>query len=141
KNLEISIGTAFKDIIRYCSGFTGVPGKIIAGGPMMGFAQSTLDVSVTKGTSGILVFPEEMTHIPEEEVCFRCGKCVDVCPMKLMPYKLGQIAEFGKYELAEEWNAMDCIECGSCSYVCPAKRRLVHYIKLLKADILSKKRK
>ncbi|HDS09516.1 MAG TPA: electron transport complex subunit RsxC [Firmicutes bacterium] len=141
KNLEVTIGTLFSDIIRFCGGFKGVPGKIIAGGPMMGFAQSALDVPVTKGTSGILVFPEEMTHIPEEDVCFRCGKCVDVCPMKLMPYQLGQIAEFGDYEKAEEWNAMDCIECGSCSYVCPAKRRLVHYIKLLKADILSRKRK
>ena len=141
KNLEISIGTTFKDVIRFCGGFKGTPGKVIAGGPMMGFAQSSLEVPVIKGTSGILIFPEDFTHIPVEDVCIRCGKCVDVCPMKLMPYKLGQLAEFGYFDEAEDWNAMDCMECGSCSYICPSNRRLIHYIKLLKADILSKKKK
>ena len=46
-----------------------------------------------------------------------------------------QLVEKEKWDLANEYNILDCIECGLCSYVCPAKRDLVHLIKYGKSRI------
>lgn len=141
KNLLIRIGTSFKDIIEQCGGFVGNPQKIIAGGPMMGIAQFHLDVPVIKGTSGILVLGEEEARLPEASNCIRCGKCVGVCPINLMPSSISAYALLDNFAQAESLNAMDCIECGSCSFVCPAKRPLVESIRLAKREIIAKRKK
>jgi electron transport complex protein RnfC len=141
KNLIVKIGTSFKEIIEQCGGLKGKIGKIIAGGPMMGITQFSLDIPAIKGTSGILVLSEEEARLPEPSNCIRCGKCVETCPINLMPANLSACSLADKHEQAEALNAMDCIECGSCSFVCPAKRPLVDSIRVSKREILARRKK
>lgn len=138
-NLEVRIGTPIEDVIVECGGFLGQPGKVIMGGPMMGTTQYNLSTPVVKGTSGLLLLPKEERVLTGP--CIRCGKCVEVCPMSLLPLELGHFSEKGLMEEAEEYHVLDCIECGACTYVCPAKRPLVHLIRMAKADIMAKRRK
>lgn len=134
KNLLVTIGTKVSELIEECGGFKDGVGKVISGGPMMGFAISSLDVPVTKGTSGILVLPEaEVTHSEDFGPCIRCGRCIDACPMGLIPSMLSIYSEKGFYEEAKEYNLFDCFECGSCTYVCPSKRPIVQFVRLAKS--------
>lgn len=136
KNLMARIGSKVGDLIEECGGLRDGVAKVISGGPMMGFALSSLDVAVTKGTSGILVIPEEIvTHTEEFGPCIRCGRCIDICPMGLMPSMLSVLSEKGFYEDAKEYNLFDCFECGSCAYVCPSKRPIVQLVRLAKSMV------
>ncbi|KPJ98550.1 MAG: electron transporter RnfC [Nitrospira bacterium SG8_35_4] len=136
KNLLVRIGTLMSEVVEQCGGLTGGAVKVIAGGPMMGFAQWTLDVPVVKGTSGILVLSEEEYVASDEySACIRCGSCIDVCPMGLNPSILSIYAEKGFYEDAKDNNLFDCFECGSCAYVCPAKRPMVQFMRLAKSQV------
>jgi len=141
KNLEIRVGTQISEIIEQCGGYSETPGKIILGGPMMGRATSSVDVPSTKTTSGILIFNKEKAIIKEPDLCIKCGKCVDVCPVNLLPVYLSSHAEHGNLNKIKELNVLDCIECGSCSFVCPSNRRLLEGIKLGKNRIRSMKQK
>ncbi len=141
KNVLVPIGTPFKDVVSFCGGLSENARKIIMGGPMMGLAQPNLDVPVVKGTSGILVFEEAEAKLPPEDPCIGCGRCVEVCPMHLLPTTLQMLVENKRFEDAEKYHVMDCIECGSCSYICPANRRLVHAIRLGKRKVLEMRRK
>lgn len=134
KNLMVKIGSTFKDLFNYCDGIKEAPGKIIMGGPMMGIAVANIESAVIKSTSGILAFTKKEVNFGEERNCIRCGRCNDVCPMRLRPNILSILSERRKHQTAlVEYDLMDCVECGSCSYICPAKRNIVHYIKLSKA--------
>ncbi|MCL4458164.1 MAG: electron transport complex subunit RsxC [Nitrospirae bacterium] len=134
KNLMVKIGSLVSDLIEECGGFKSEAAKVISGGPMMGFALYSLDVPVTKGTSGILVLPEEeVVHAEEFGPCIRCGRCIDICPMGLMPSMLSVLSEKGFYEETKEYNLFDCFECGSCTYVCPSKRPIVQLVRLAKS--------
>ncbi|MFH1563541.1 MAG: electron transport complex subunit RsxC [Nitrospirota bacterium] len=138
QNLRVRIGTLFQDVIDACGGFDKEPGKIIMGGPMMGIAQKSTDVPVIKGTSGILVLPKKEVKLINPKDCIRCGRCIEVCPMRLMPNMLGILVERARWEEAKKYHLLDCIECGSCGYVCPSNRSLVHFIKLGKFKISKK---
>lgn len=136
KNLMVKIGTLVADLIEECGGFKGEAAKVISGGPMMGFAMFSLDVPVTKGTSGVLVLPEEgVLHAEDFGPCIRCGRCIDVCPMGLMPSMLSVLSERGFYEEAKEYNLFDCFECGTCTFVCPSKRPIVQLVRLAKSQV------
>jgi electron transport complex protein RnfC len=136
KNLMTKIGTLISHLVEECGGFKSGSAKVVAGGPMMGFALYSLDVPVTKGTSGILVMSEsEMVHAEDYKPCIRCGRCVDICPMNLMPSMLSVLSEAGFYEEAKEYNLFDCFECGSCAYVCPSKRPIVQFVRLAKSMV------
>ena len=139
KNLLVKIGTPVKDLIEYCKGYEGSVAKIISGGPMMGIAQYTDEIPIIKGSSGILVQKEEI--IEEEKDCIRCGRCVDVCPMILMPTMIAHYAKKDDIDKCEEYFALDCYECGCCSYVCPSKIPLVHWIKYAKSELMKRKKK
>lgn len=141
QNLIVRIGTPFADVIEQCGGLAENVGKVIQGGPMMGIAQYTTEVPVIKGTSGILVLKEEDLQLKSEFPCIKCAKCVDVCPIGLIPTKLEDFVDKGMLQDAEEYNAVDCIECGACSFICPANRPLVEKIRLIKAEILTQRRK
>lgn len=134
KNLLVRIGTLVSDLINECGGFKSSIAKVISGGPMMGFALYSLEVPVTKGTSGILVLPEEgVIHAEDFGPCIRCGRCIDICPMGLMPSMLSVLSEKGFYEETKDYNLFDCFECGSCTFVCPSKRPIVQLIRLSKS--------
>lgn len=139
-NFLALVGTPVSYLIEKAGGFSGTPGKVIMGGPMMGVALKTLDVPVLKGTSGIVVLKADKLGRADEKPCIRCGKCVEACPMRLLPVWISAYAERSLYDEAEKMRAMDCIECGSCAYVCPASRPLVQSIRLAKAKIAEKRR-
>jgi electron transport complex protein RnfC len=135
-NYLVRIGTLISDLIAASGGFTDGAGKVVAGGPMMGFAISSLDVPVTKGTSGVLVLPEKgIFHADDYKPCIRCSRCVDVCPMQLQPGVISVYIEKGHYEDAKANNLFDCFECGSCAFVCPSKRPIVQLVRLGKSMV------
>jgi len=137
KNLKVKIGTLISEILNYCEGEVKYGRKIVTGGPMMGIQIANPDVPVLKGTTGILLLPEE--KLPEDiQPCIRCGKCIEICPMFLMPSEIGRYVEHGRYDKCEYLNVFDCIECGCCAYICPAKRPLVDFIKCAKLKLRKK---
>lgn len=140
-NLDVPIGTPAGYLIERCGGFSGSPGKVVIGGPMTGWAVDDLTVPVQKGTSGIVVLSQEYLERHPALACVRCGKCVEVCPMGLLPNMVGIYAEKGRWDDAERWNAMDCFECGSCAYVCPSRRPLVDWVRQAKRAINEKRRR
>ncbi|OIO00529.1 electron transport complex subunit RsxC [Candidatus Desantisbacteria bacterium CG_4_10_14_0_8_um_filter_48_22] len=148
RNLRVRIGTPVSRVIEYCGGliagassgpdFVGTFPKIIMGGPMMGIAQYTLDVPVIKGTSGILVLNDVKEE--KEGPCIKCGRCVDICPMYLMPNRIGDYAGIDIFERCKELGIMDCMECGACAFVCASRRPLVHLIKYAKSRLAAAKK-
>ncbi len=139
-NWRFRVGTTIGKALELAGGVTENPAKLISGGPMMGMSVYSLDVPVMKNTSGILLLAAVEISQFTSEACIRCGRCVDVCPMSLMPGTLSVQIENERYDLAEKWHAMDCIECGSCAYVCPAHRPLVQHLRRAKAEIVAKRR-
>lgn len=135
QNVLVRIGTSFADTIKEVGGLINEPRKVIMGGPMMGMAQSSLDVPVVKATSGILTFNRGEYLFPRVRPCIRCGRCVDVCPMGLVPNMITLAGEKKYYDRAVEFGVRDCMECGSCAYACPAKRPMVQSIKMVKAAL------
>ena len=133
KNLLVPIGIPMGRLIEQCGGLKKTAARIIAGGPMMGFAFTNPDIPVTKGTSGITVLNHEEIRKVEQSACVRCGRCVDVCPMNLVPTKVAMAARFKDLNLARKYNIMACFECGSCAYICPAGLPLVQNIRTGKA--------
>lgn len=139
-NYLIPIGTP----LRYVLDKVGVDeslSEVYMGGPMMGVAVANLDISIVKGTSGIVVFNnDQVKHNEKVYPCIKCGSCVDACPLSLNPSKLGILAKFESYDkMAAEYHLMDCFECGSCSYVCPSHIPLVQYFRLSKSNIRKRK--
>jgi len=131
-NLLVKVGTKVSDIVEFCGGTTPDLARIVLGGPMMGFAVSTLDIPVTKTTSSVLFLTEDEIDTRELSNCIRCGWCLEACPMGLEPKEIGIYVEAGRPEDTAQFGVFDCFECGSCAYVCPAKRPLVQFIRLAK---------
>jgi electron transport complex protein RnfC len=134
-NFLARIGTPLYQLIEAAGGLPEDTGKVIGGGPMMGKALSSIEVPITKGSSGILIMPKEIAKRGKTEACIRCSKCVSVCPMGLSPYLLMTVSDKAIWDRAEEEKIMDCIECGSCSFTCPANRPLLDYIRLGKGKV------
>jgi electron transport complex protein RnfC len=132
-NIWVSIGTLLGDLVNEFGGFTKEPKKVIFGGPMMGFAQYTMDVPIIKGTSGIIFLSNDEIDETKESVCIRCGKCLEVCPMELAPTALMHYVKRGRFNEAKELGIANCYECGACAYECPAKIPLLDYLKFGKA--------
>jgi electron transport complex protein RnfC len=141
KNLRVRVGTSLSAMVDFCGGLQGDPAKIIMGGPMMGATQLSLDIPATRGTSGVLLYREGDLALVPEGPCIRCGRCVGVCPARILPTTIAAYARLDLINEAEEYNAMDCIECGCCTYICPAAIPLVQVIRLAKGAILAKRRK
>lgn len=134
-NFLVRVGTPTSALVEAAGGLSEDTGKIISGGPMMGRAIASLDVPVTKGTSGILLMKKEESKRNGYIACIRCSRCVSVCPMGLEPYLLMTLSEKQIFDRAEEDKIMDCIECGSCSYTCPSNRPLLDYIRFGKGKV------
>ncbi|SHF31778.1 electron transport complex protein RnfC [Mariniphaga anaerophila] len=134
-NFRVRIGTATSALVDAAGGLPEDSGKVISGGPMMGRAIASLDVPVTKGTSGILLMEKNESTREEMNTCIRCSRCVSACPMGLEPFLLMTLSEKQIFDRAEDDKIMDCIECGSCSYTCPANRPLLDYIRFGKGKV------
>jgi electron transport complex protein RnfC len=119
-NLIVPVGTKVRDLIEACGGLTEDAHEIVFGGPMMGAPQSSLDVPILKGTTGVIVLSRDETRRVESYPCIRCGHCLDACPVFLNPQLLGQLAIAGRYDETERHHIWDCMLCGCCSYVCPS---------------------
>ena len=132
KNIRVPIGTNLNDIIEYCGGFKKEPRKIIFGGPMMGVALCSTDAPLCKQNNALLAFEDKKNFIKKERDCIRCGRCVDVCPMSLMPTNIERFTKIKDIEALNKSGIMVCMECGSCSYACPSGRPLVQYMRLAK---------
>lgn len=107
----------------------------------MGMTISTIEIPVTKGTSGILALTKDMAVLPDTSNCIRCGKCVEACPMNLLPTKLQSLSQRNELEEFENFHGLDCIECGCCTFVCPAKKNILQSIRVAKRAVLANKRK
>ena len=138
-NFRLKIGTPIIEAVKLADGITVEPGKLLIGGPMMGFAQRSFDVPVAKNTSGILLFPPGAALNFSSSPCIRCGRCVGACPMGLAPCLLCAAIEGGRFDLAQKGHVMDCLECGACAYVCPSRRPLVQQFRRAKAQLRRKK--
>ncbi len=141
KNLLVRIGTQIKDIVEYCGGYVGEIKKVIMGGPIMGVAIYSEDMPIVKGTTGILFFNEKEVILEKERDCIRCGRCVEVCPMGLLPTELHKFIKRREFDKARDYSLLDCIECGSCAFICPARIKLVQSFKFGKQEIIKKERK
>ncbi|MDX9793713.1 MAG: electron transport complex subunit RsxC [Kiritimatiellia bacterium] len=138
-NLLAPCGTLYSDLVAACGGMAGQAAKVISGGPMMGFAVSSLAVPTGKTASGLLLLSPKKISDFSSQACIACGRCVDACPMRLSPAELSQCIEADDIDGAEPLALMDCIECGSCAFVCPARRPLVHHMRRGKTVVMARR--
>ena len=139
-NWLLRIGTPIHTALALAGGVKYPPAKVLLGGPMMGFAQKTLETTLTKNMSGIVLLSAAELSQYTSEACIRCGRCVNVCPMRLNPGTISLSAENNRFDLAEAQYVMDCMECGCCAYVCPAHRPLVQHFRRAKQEAHLKRR-
>ncbi len=140
-NLRLRIGTSVADAIEACGGSKVPLGKIVLGGGMTGAAAPDDTIPITKASGGIVLMSEEQGDVPDESACIRCGRCVNVCPIRLNPYLLKPLCDTGDLQKAADEHLMKCIVCGCCSYVCPANRRLTATFKDAKDRYIAMKKK
>lgn len=140
-NFLVLLGTNQQELVEAAGGFKADPQKVISGGPMMGFAMMTLDTPVTKTSSSILAFTEDIVAKSQTTACINCGRCVEVCPSRIIPSRLADYAERFDEETFTAQNGLECVECGSCSYVCPAKRPLKQSIGSMRKIALANRKK
>lgn len=140
KNFKARIGTMFSELLAHCEGTNEPIAKIVSGGPMMGFAIPTLETPVTKTASGVVLLNEKEASYTIEHTCLRCGRCVDVCPLNLMPSFIASAAKYEDWPMAEKAGAMDCMKCGTCAYVCPAHIKIIQWVDISKNKISALKR-
>ena len=119
KNLLVPIGTSYEALLDAC-GRSEIPYKILSGGPMMGVTQYDASVPTIKACNAITVLGFKNRYNIHDAQCIRCGKCIDVCPMRLMPVLMYKAVYSNDVGEMKDTNLMDCIECGCCAYNCPA---------------------
>ena len=135
-NLRARLGTPMQQLMDECGGLPADTGKIIGGGPMMGKALLSLDVPMTKGSSGLLIMNSQEARRSAPQPCIRCAKCVSACPMGLEPYLLATLSTHAEWERAEANDVVSCIECGSCQFTCPSCRPLLDNIRVGKQTVM-----
>lgn len=135
-NLEVPLGTLAEELVRHCGGLKKEAKRQLLGGPMMGTTLPHLQVPIVKGSNGVLALAEEEMRLqPTPQPCIRCGRCVDACPLGLMPLEMAARARSGKVEDARDFGLLDCISCGTCSYVCPSYIPLTQYFNFAKGEL------
>ena len=142
-HFEVCTGTDMAELIDAAGGLKEHAGKVISGGPMMGFALYDLHVPCVKTSSSLLCMQKDPVSDAKEEetACINCGRCVSVCPGHVIPAKLATFAQRGDMENFQKFDGMECCECGCCSYICPAKRPLTQSIKSMRKMVLASRKK
>ena len=141
RNFRVKIGTSYQELLEAAGGFRTKPEKIICGGPMMGFGLFDLNVPTTKTSTALLGFTKDEVSAMEPGPCINCGRCVEVCPGRVIPSRLADYAQHFDEEAFLKNYGMECCECGCCSFICPAKRPLTQEIKSMRKILLAKKKK
>ncbi len=139
QNVIAPIGTSISDILEFCGGLTSSPRKVLLGGPMMGISVQDINTSITKQNNAILVLSRKTGNVEKDYPCIRCGRCANVCPMKLRPLDIEPALRIGDMETVTKLHAEYCIECGCCSFSCPSKRHLTQVLRLAKAELKNRK--
>lgn len=140
RNFSVKTGTNYAELVEAAGGYVCEPEKVIAGGPMMGNALTTLDVPVTKTSSALLALGKDAVAEFEPSACIHCGRCVRVCPSGLVPQKMRESCERYDLDLFEKLYGMECYECGSCTYACPAKLPLTQSFKQARKAVADRRR-
>ncbi len=135
RRILVRIGTSFKDVIEACGGYKGEPAKLIANGAITGVAQYLDEVPVSKGTTSITVMDKDELMKEESVDCILCSRCVDVCPVDLIPSRLAALADQGRFDECRQMHIMNCTECGKCAAVCPSKIHVLQLIRYAKHAI------
>ena len=135
KKIQVKIGTPLKDVIEACGGYSGEPGKLIVNGMITGIAQYTDEVPVTKTTISIYAQRKEEMVIDEARSCLHCARCVDACPVNLVPSRIAILADRGRFDECMDLYVMNCIECGRCAATCPSKLHILQLIRYAKASL------
>lgn len=141
RNFKVRIGTSYQELLEEAGGFLKEPEKLICGGPMMGFGMFDLNVPTTKTSTALLALSVDDVSAMEPGPCINCGRCVEVCPGRIIPSRLADYAEHFEEEAFLENHGMECCECGCCSFICPAKRPLTQEIKSMRKLQLAKRKK
>lgn len=142
-NLKVRIGTPINEIVSQCGGYVGKPVRLIAGGPMMGVSLSNDEFPILKSSSGFIVYNKEDVKNElkfKESPCIRCAKCINSCPMKIMPTMITQAVKKKDTDMLESLHVMNCFECGCCSFICPVRIPLTSYMKKGKKLLTQKKK-
>ena len=134
-NVEALLGTPVRELIHACGGLTDHPARLLMGGPMMGQIIPSIDSPVIKGTTGVLALNKREVNEQVPAPCIRCGRCVDACPMGLVPLEMAKHSGVDEFDQAQEYGLRDCILCGSCAYVCPSHIPLVQYFEYAKGEL------
>ncbi len=138
KNFYARLGVSFDYLLESAKGLIAPVTKVLSGGPMMGFAVASTEACTSKATSAIVFLRKTETCSDEESVCIGCARCVDVCPLSLLPGRIADAAKNGAWDKAAQSGALDCLRCGSCAYVCPAHKKMVQWIDLAKSKLAEK---
>ena len=142
QDFVVRTGTSYTELLEAAGGLKCKAEKIIAGGPMMGMALYTLDIPVTKVSSALLCLPKDDVANYETTACIRCGRCVKVCPCRLVPQKMYEASyEQNDLDAFVALHGMECCECGACSYICPSKIRLTQAFKVAKKNVMDSRKK
>lgn len=139
QTFRVRLGTPISQVIEAAGGLPANPGKVILGGPMLGYAHFDLSTPVTKETNGAFVQSAEHVQAFRNEPCIHCGRCVQACPVNLVPAELSKLCEFQQFDDAADRDLLHCIECGCCAYVCPARRPMVHLLRYGKSEVLAER--
>ncbi len=141
RNFRVRIGTSYQEVLDQAGGFKTPPQKIICGGPMMGVALFDLEVPVAKTSTALLALTKDEVSAMEPGPCINCGRCVEVCPERILPSRLADQAAHFDEEAFLANDGLECCECGCCSFICPAKRPLTQEIKSMRRILLAKQKK
>ena len=141
QNVQVCFGTSFEELLEAAGGIDGEAELFIAGGPMRGIALEDLKMPLIKTVGAFTVLGKKKAAGGLISPCIRCGRCMEVCPGKLIPQKLMKYAEAEDKDGFIRQDGMECCECGSCSYVCPAGRGLTQKFRQLRRSILDERRK
>lgn len=140
RNLRVRLGTPMSYLFERCSGLKQPAARVVAGGPMMGIGVQDLETPIVKGTSGVLALSASEVGEREESACIRCGSCVSVCPVGLMPLEMAARIHANALGEAEAIGLGDCLTCGACGFICPSRIPLVQYFQHAKGELASRER-
>lgn len=141
KNFSVRLGTNYQELVEAAGGFKTEPEKVISGGPMMGQALFDLSIPVSKTSSALTCLTKDQVAELEPTACIRCGRCVSVCPGRVVPQKMMKAAERHDLDAFVKLNGMECCECGCCAYICPARRPLTQAFKEMRKAVMASRKK